>query len=317
MDKRTHIAQAIYAAGEKVQYDNEVKQIFRNKTILAWILKHTTKEFTTLSIDVITECIEGEPEIDKVKVYPGHASEVISGSDTSDKVIGEGGITYDVRFYAVTPDEKRMKLLLNIEAQKDYYPGYDLVTRGIFYASRMISGQLDTEFTADDYDGLKKVYSIWICMNVPQYARSTITEYSISPKKIYGEFKGNARYDLLSVIMVCLGNKKEENELLGMLSALLSTDLRPQEKESILQEYGIETTRQLKEEVENMCNLSDLIEEKGMEKGIKQGKEQGIQALVESFKEMGLSKESACCKIKEKFTLEEDAAQMYVEKYWK
>lgn len=62
---------------------------------------------------------------------------------------------------------------MNVEAQKDYHPGYDLVTRGIFYVARMISAQMDVEFTADDYDGIKKVYSI-------------------QPEKIYGDFQGKA-----------------------------------------------------------------------------------------------------------------------------
>lgn len=99
-----------------------------------------------------------------------------------------------------------------------------------------------------------------------------ITEYSITPKNIYGNFKGKARYDLMSVINVCLGEEKQENKLLGMLSTLFSLNLRPEEKEAILQGYGIETTKQLEEGMENMCNLGDLIEEKGIE--------QGMQALV-------------------------------------
>lgn len=168
------------------------------------------------------------------------------------EIYGEGEITYDVRFYAITPDEKRIKLLINIEAQKDYHPGYDLVTRGIFYTARMISAQLDTEFTADDYDGIKKVYSIWICMNTPKYAQNTITEYSIKPTKNYGDFQGNARYDLLSVITICLGNGEGENKLLGMLSTLLSPELKPDQKEVILQDYGIATTR-LREKLSMGC----------------------------------------------------------------
>jgi len=234
MNQKTHISRTVYAVGEKAQYDHEVKQLFRNKTILAWILRHTTKEFQEFSIETISGCIEGEPEIAEVPVYPSHMPEAITGNDTSDKVIGEGEVTYDVRFYAITPDEKRIKLLLNVEAQKDYHPGYDLVTRGIFYTARMISAQLDTEFTADDYDGIKKVYSIWVCMNTPKYAQNTITEYSIKPTKIYGDFKGNARYDLLSVITICLGSRDCENDLLGMLLVLLSQELTPEQKEVIL-----------------------------------------------------------------------------------
>lgn len=92
MDKRTHISRVMHAAGEKAQYNNEVKQIFRDKTVLAWVLKYTTKEFRELPIGTIRECIEGEPEIAKIPVHPGHIPEAITGSDTSDNVIGEGTI---------------------------------------------------------------------------------------------------------------------------------------------------------------------------------------------------------------------------------
>ena len=38
------------------------------------------------------------------------------------------------------------KILIDVEAQKDEYTGYDLPIRGIFYCSRMISSQLGQEF---------------------------------------------------------------------------------------------------------------------------------------------------------------------------
>ena len=45
----------------------------------------------------------------------------------------EGTVYFDIRFTIVTPGEERIKLIINIEAQKSYYPGYDLVTRGVYY----------------------------------------------------------------------------------------------------------------------------------------------------------------------------------------
>ncbi len=267
---RTHISNILHEVSDKVKYDAEVKKLLSNKTILAWIMKHTVEEFKNYPIEVIRNCIEGEPEIAKVKLRPGHTTEAITGNATSDKVVHEGEITYDIRFYAITPDDKYMKLLLNVEAQKNYYPGYDLVTRGVFYCARMLSAQLDTEFTTDNYDEIKKVYSIWICMETPKYIQNTITEYSIKPNKVIGDFHGKARYDLLSVVMVCLGeNEVTGNKLLGMLSTLLADKLSVDEKEKLLsQEYGIETSVKVKEVLNTMCNLSDLIEEKGIKRGI-------------------------------------------------
>ena len=267
---RTHISNVLHEISDKAKYDTEVKKLLSNKTILAWIMKHTVEEFKNYPIAVIRDCIEGEPEISKVKLRPGHTPEAITGNATSDKVVGEGKITYDIRFYAITPDGKHMKLLLNVEAQKNYYPGYDLVTRGVFYCARMLSAQLDAEFAADNYDDIKKVYSIWICMETPKYAQNTITEYSIKPNKVAGDFHGKARYDLLSVIMVCLGEGESTgNKLLGMLNTLLADELSVDEKENLLsKEYGIETSVEVKEGLNTMCNLSDLIEEKGIKRGI-------------------------------------------------
>ena len=43
-------------------------------------------------------------------------------------------------------DKERIKLIINVEGQKKFDPGYDIVTRGIFYCARMLSAQKDTEF---------------------------------------------------------------------------------------------------------------------------------------------------------------------------
>ena len=49
--------------------------------------------------------------------------------------------------------------------------------RGIYYCSRMISGQYETAFTNSHYENIKKVYSIWICMNPPKNRENSITRY--------------------------------------------------------------------------------------------------------------------------------------------
>ena len=44
--------------------------------------------------------------------------------------------------------------------------------------------------------------------------------------------------------------------------------------------YGIETHVKMKEDINTMCNLSDIIEERGIEKGIEKGIEQGEGLLA-------------------------------------
>lgn len=243
MGIRTYISNALYEASDKVRYDAEVKKLLSDKNILAWIMKFSVEEFKGFSIEEIRECIEGEPEIAQTKVRPEH-----------------------------TPDSKHVKIIINIEAQKRYHIGYDLVTRAIFYCARMLSAQLDTEFTTENYDDIKKVYSIWICMDALKYAQNTITEYHMTQDKIYGNFNGKVRYDLLSVVMICLGRGNDNgNELIEMLNTLLSESMSIEKKENLLTDkYGIETSVEVKERINNMCNLSERIEEKGIEKGIEQ-----------------------------------------------
>lgn len=157
----------------------------------------------------------------------------------------------------------------------EYYTGYTLVTRGVFYGARMLSSQIDTEFTVPDYDSIKKVYSIWICMDVPEYAADTITEYRLVPDKLAGNYAEETKFDLLSVVMVCLGKDVIHEEiptLHGLLAVILSHQLTVEEKKRILEStYGIAMTEKLEREMNFMCNLSDLIEERGIEKGIMQG----------------------------------------------
>ena len=52
--------------------------------------------------------------------------EKISGMANEDKVPGEGAVYYDIRFYALAPARTgRIRLILNVEAQKSFRPGYD------------------------------------------------------------------------------------------------------------------------------------------------------------------------------------------------
>ncbi len=279
MQQKTHIANVLERNNYKDRYDTQAKQILSDRTVLSWILKYTTSEFKNYPIELIRTCIEGEPEVGTHRVFPSLAPEAITGLDTVDKVPGEGEVTYDVRFTVLTPTAERIKLIINVESQKKFNPGYDIVTRGIFYCTRMVAAQKETEFTGSDYDAIKKVYSIWISMENPPYAQHTITSYRMSEHPLYGSLQKKKRYDLLELVLVCLGTSEAENkgnELHGLLDTLFSPELAPQEKETILyNDYHIETTVELEGGLREMCNLSDLIEERAIEKGIEKGIEQG------------------------------------------
>ena len=268
------IFQLLQETDIKAKYDTEAKKLLSNKEILSRILKYSVKEFENYSVQEIIDSIEGEPLISKIKVRPGHSSGNIIGLSNTNNEIDEGEITYDIIFHVITPDKQRTKIIINIEAQNKYSPGYDLVTRGIFYCARMLSSQLDKEFSDSNYNDIKKVYSIWICKNVPQYARHTITEYKIIPHNLWGNFNRNVRYDLLSVIMIRLGKSdNKKNPLIKLLDTILSEKLSVAEKQQILEnEYEICRNFDTNGGLNIMCNLSDDIEEKGIQKGMQKGR---------------------------------------------
>lgn len=134
----------------------------------------------------------------------------------------------------------------------------------------MISSQYGTVFTKSNYEKIQKVYSVWICMNPPKERSNTITEYSLTEKHHIGKVKEvEEYYDLMSAIMVCLGRNEDETEreLLRLLDVLLSSDKKAKEKKEILEnEFQIPMTEKMETEVEYMCNLSDGVEQKGIEK---------------------------------------------------
>ena len=91
-------------------------------------------------------------------------------------------------------------------------------------------------------DGLKKVASIWICTTPPDYRKDTITSYSIQENNIVGIVKEDeGDYDLITVVMVCLGGKgKERYEgLLKLLDVLLSSDTTTSEKKKTLRDSSL------------------------------------------------------------------------------
>ena len=184
---------------------------------------------------------------------------------------------------------ERISLIINVEAQNDFYPGYPIVKRNLYYCCRLVSSQYGTEFTNSHYEKIKKVYSIFICMNPPDYRKNMINQYSIQEESLIGEFGDNVEYyDLLTGIIICLGDADDERSgILKLLEVLLSSERSTKEKKKILQEdFGIKMTQELESEVSEMCNLSEGVEQKGIAKGI-------ITSIRNLMESMGWSIEQA------------------------
>ena len=177
-------------------------------------------------------------------------------------------------------------MIINVEAQADYYPGYPLHKRGVFYYGRMISSQDGTVFVNPHYEKLQKVCSIWVCTKPPQYMENTITRYYIAEDNLVGDIHAKPEYyDLISLVMICLGNSDKGNSgILKLLNVLLSSKVAPAEKKQILQdEFHIPMTQTMDREVSNMCNLSQAVWEEAWEKGEASGTEKGVLVSIQNL----------------------------------
>lgn len=275
MEVENILAKKIDAAGQNASYDSNCRNLLANKQILAWILKTCVTEFKDCSIkDIEEKYIQGTPQISEVAVHRDESAEFIDGIGKEDVSMKEGTAIYDIYFWVISPKDGGMiRLLINVESQNDFYPGYPLVKRGVYYCSRMISSQYGTEFSDSHYEKLKKVYSIWVCTSPPKYRRNTITAYSMNEQNIVGEVaEQRENYDLLTVLAIGLGGghgDKNYEGLLKMLEVLLSDEVLPEEKKKILKrEFDIAMTKTMEREAMEMCNLSKGIVDRTIIKDI-------------------------------------------------
>lgn len=254
--RKTPLAEEISIAGLRAQYDTHAKRLLSARPVLARILQKTVEECALFTVEQIMAQLDPDIHISSEPVDPGMERTWIAGDDTRNRLSEEGTVTYDIRFHMHLPAENGQgcgkRLLFDLEAQKEYYVKYRLITRGIYYAARMLSAQKNREFTGSEYSNLKKVYSIWICMNEEK-------------------------------------DPGERGSLYRLLNTLLSFSLTPEEKEHILEEeYGISMEMKIRKELEAMCNLSEAIEERGVERGMRQGLERGSFIAFSSLVRDGL-----------------------------
>lgn len=145
---------------------------------------------------------------------------------------------------------------------------YKILNRAIFYVNRLISSQKERDFVNTNYDDIKQVFSIWICMNMDDNSLSHIHLTKDEMLKPYN-WKGNL--DLLNIVLIGITNEipehDEKYEMHRLIGALLSSELKEQEKLDIIEhEYNIPISQEFREDVRIMCNLSTGIEERATEK---------------------------------------------------
>ena len=241
----------------------------------------TVVEFQGMKPEDVVTYIEGEPSISVVPVEPGLANmektdatgQRIVGLNTENAEINEGLVRFDIIFYVRMPSVDDTKnglsqIIVNIEAQKDEPTEYKILNRAIFYVSRLISSQKERDFVNTNYDDIKQVLSIWICMNMDD---NSLSHIHLTKDEMLKPCNWKGNLDLLNIVLIGITNEipehDEKYEMHRLIGALLSSELKEQEKLDIIEhEYNIPISQEFREDVSIMCNLSQGIEDKAIAK---------------------------------------------------
>ena len=212
----------------------------------------TVDEFKGMKPEDVVKYIEGEPSISVVPVEPGLANmektdatgQRIVGLNTENAEINEGLVRFDI----------------------------------IFYVSRLISSQKERDFVNTNYDDIKQVFSIWICMNMYD---NSLSHIHLTKDELLKPCNWKGNLDLLNIVLIGITNEipehDEKYEMHRLIGTLLSSELKEQEKLDIIEhEYNIPISQEFREDVRIMCNLSTGIEERATERATEKTSEKFI-----------------------------------------
>ena len=258
----------------KLRSDEACKKILADKELLAFILKGLIPEYHDSSIkDIKEKYIQGNV-IDTVGTEPV-VPDVTDSLENSGVGVEGKNVRYDLKFDTLLPEPEdgHVKFIINLEAQKETSSlSYRPVTRGIFYASNLITSEYGSVFKNSRYEKIEKVYSIWICMSPNKEEKGRVNRYRLKEDHMSGNLKENPiDYDKIEIIVIHIGEIEDEDridynlsKMTKMLTEAFSNDKPTAEVISNLERLGLNLSNTLKEDIENMCSFSDVYEERAI-----------------------------------------------------
>ena len=250
----------------KIMLDQNCKLMISHEEMLSRIIKEFVEEAKHLSIEEIIKIVQDE-----------HRFQRLNNENT---ISGYGTVRFDFFGCIDLPqlDHTIKRIYLNVEIQNDAYPKYSLITRGDAYLSRIQTTQWGKEYNDQNYDGMKKVYLIWI---LPQAAKKRDGQVSICKTDEEKQLEKVETYDKREQIVIYLDkehdtNKKyqEYDEVLTPLVVFFNNILDYQGKIRIMKEYGF---KEIEKEVREVCDYANILEKEYLNKGIGIGVEKGIE----------------------------------------
>ena len=244
--------------------DQNCKAIVGSQEMLARMIHEFVREAKHLSINEIMEIIKDE-----------HRFKWLNNENM---IPSYGTVKFDLFCCIDLPQLNGInkRIYLNVEIQNNVHPGYSLVTRGIAYVFRILTTQWGTEYDDKNYDGMKKVYSLWIMPQASKRKDGNVDVYKVKKERKNGKEENKEKYDKGELVMIYLNQKHDttkkypiHDEVLMPLVVFLNNRIDFQGKKEIIKEYGFKETER---EVKEMCDYADYLERKARNEGINRGK---------------------------------------------
>lgn len=239
--------------------DRLSKTVLSDSSVLALVLHEVCTEFMTLSLREVKKRIERH----RMKRRRVDAEAPVALEKTES--LEDGAKTnFDVLFEAESPQGDMIRI--NIEVQGKYPKSSVMKGRFIYYTARLISTQkAEAFFSGSNYDGLRKVYSIWICLNPPAKRRGYLVRHRFmtelfAPDGKYRVEPPDENMDKVNIIEICLAKDSgKQPKWMAALGVLFDTGSTPEKRAQALEENGIKLTRKEKEEFMEMFSYSKYI----------------------------------------------------------
>ena len=111
----------------------------------------------------------------------------------------------------------------------------------------------------------------------------SINRIRLTQENLYGKEPNFDSLDKVQGVIIRLRTNENaqtsKNKLIAMLEELLRIDDAENKKRKLEEEYGISMTVETERKVNTMCNLSEVM----LERGIEQGIERGIEITAENM----------------------------------
>lgn len=272
------------------------KQLLKFKAIVALILKLCCPEFRNLPLREIEQRIEMPSDLGN---KPVHASPFIRGENI-EVTDDETQTLFDSLF---TAKSDFGMLRINIEVQKAFYPGYDIDNRGFYYVARVISAEKGSGvFTSANYNGLQKVYSIWLMLNPPKkYAGMLDIQHLIKKRynstgslvEVLEDDPVKSKLCFVKVYLPQGDSAREDADPMNILGVTFRNPQAAENKKTFLEKNGILVNEQLNEVLKEMRSYEDVLRnmglKEGLEKGRKEGQEEALEKVAKNLLSLGLS----------------------------